>query len=119
MPGPSNGECPEICIHAFAGRKALVIAFPAAGPAVLMAFPWGTACEKASQGSGQGTAARAGPESLSLDMAFVSPARYPLAITDHLPTDRPTAHKLMGKELVVWRDGQGEWRVMEDSCPHR
>ena len=56
---------------------------------------------------------------LSLDMAVVSPARYPLVITDHLPTDRPTAHKLMGKELVVWRDGQGEWSVMEDSCPHR
>ena len=56
---------------------------------------------------------------LIFDMASVSPARYPLAITDHLPTDRPTAHKLMGKELVVWRDGQGDWSVMEDSCPHR
>ena len=60
-----------------------------------------------------------GPKLLGLDMAFVSPARYPLAISDHVPTDRPTAHKLMGKELVVWRDGQGEWSVMEDSCPHR
>ena len=24
-----------------------------------------------------------------------------------------------GKELVVWRDAEGQWRCFQDKCPHR
>ncbi|CAM9198298.1 unnamed protein product, partial [Sphacelaria rigidula] len=27
--------------------------------------------------------------------------------------------QLLGKNLVLWRDGQGEWACFEDRCPHR
>lgn len=31
----------------------------------------------------------------------------------------PTAVHLLGGELVVWKDLEGEWRVFLDKCPHR
>ena len=40
MPGPSNGETPEICQHASDSRSVLVSGFPASGTAVLMVFEW-------------------------------------------------------------------------------
>lgn len=27
--------------------------------------------------------------------------------------------QLLGKELVLWRDGQGRWTCFDDRCPHR
>ncbi|GBF94954.1 hypothetical protein Rsub_07455 [Raphidocelis subcapitata] len=33
--------------------------------------------------------------------------------------DRPNALELLGKKLVLWRDGEGKWRCNEDMCPHR
>eukprot|EP00883_Tetradesmus_obliquus_P015685 jgi/Sobl393_1/8841/SZX73315.1 len=32
---------------------------------------------------------------------------------------RPHAVTLLGKQLVLWRDGQGQWQCMQDACPHR
>jgi len=32
---------------------------------------------------------------------------------------RPTAAQLLGRRLVLWRDGGGAWRAMADQCPHR
>eukprot|EP00879_Flechtneria_rotunda_P022863 GHRR01024162.1.p1 GENE.GHRR01024162.1~~GHRR01024162.1.p1 ORF type:complete len:151 (+),score=24.46 GHRR01024162.1:161-613(+) len=44
---------------------------------------------------------------------------YPLAILQDLDPRRPTATKLLGIPLVVWRDGTKQWRAFEDRCPHR
>lgn len=32
---------------------------------------------------------------------------------------RPWPVTVLGTELVVWRDGEGQWRVFDDACPHR
>lgn len=45
--------------------------------------------------------------------------RYAAAIVADLATDRPTARVILGKQLVLWRDGDEEWRCFEDRCPHR
>ena len=43
---------------------------------------------------------------------------YPLAVATY--TDRNITHKLqfLGEDVVLWHDGSN-WRVFEDSCPHR
>ena len=43
---------------------------------------------------------------------------YPVALESATPKDRPTAVKLLGRDLVLWHDG-GAWRCFEDRCPHR
>lgn len=45
--------------------------------------------------------------------------RYAVHPVESLPEDRPWAVKVLGKDLVVWKDGQGVWRVFADACPHR
>ena len=42
-----------------------------------------------------------------------------MAIVEDLSTAKPTAAQLLGKDLVLWRDGQGSWQAHEDVCPHR
>jgi nitrite reductase/ring-hydroxylating ferredoxin subunit len=32
---------------------------------------------------------------------------------------RPHAITILGRDLVLWRDQQGDWRAFEDLCPHR
>ncbi|EIE25673.1 hypothetical protein COCSUDRAFT_39968 [Coccomyxa subellipsoidea C-169] len=32
---------------------------------------------------------------------------------------KPHSLMLLGKQLVLWRDGEQQWRCFEDSCPHR
>ena len=44
---------------------------------------------------------------------------YPVAVVDFLDPSRPHAMQLLGKELVLWRDGSSQWRCFEDFCPHR
>ncbi|MUG93425.1 Rieske 2Fe-2S domain-containing protein [Scytonema sp. UIC 10036] len=44
---------------------------------------------------------------------------YPVAVVDFLDSSRPHAMQLLGKEIVLWRDGAGKWRCFEDCCPHR
>jgi hypothetical protein len=44
---------------------------------------------------------------------------YPVAAVSDLFDDRPNAVRLLDKELVAWKDGQGIWRVAADFCPHR
>lgn len=44
---------------------------------------------------------------------------YPIAVVDFLDASRPHAMQLLGKDLVVWRDGKGKWRCFADACPHR
>ena len=42
-----------------------------------------------------------------------------MAIVEDLSTVKPMAAQLLGKDLVLWRDGQGSWQAHEDVCPHR
>lgn len=40
-------------------------------------------------------------------------------VLESIDPSRPHALQLLGKQLVLWRDGQGKWQCMEDACPHR
>ena len=42
-----------------------------------------------------------------------------MALAKDLDADKPNAIKLLGKDLVVWKDGDSEWRCFDDVCPHR
>jgi phenylpropionate dioxygenase-like ring-hydroxylating dioxygenase large terminal subunit len=44
---------------------------------------------------------------------------YPVAAVEFLDPSRPHAMQLLGKDIVLWRDGSGKWRCFEDACPHR
>lgn len=44
---------------------------------------------------------------------------YPVAVADHLDVSHPHALQLLGKDLVLWRDEQKQWRCFDDACPHR
>eukprot|EP00884_Botryococcus_braunii_P002002 jgi/Botrbrau1/11802/Bobra.0224s0008.2 len=44
---------------------------------------------------------------------------YPIAVVSDLDPSVPWGTKLLGKDLVLWRDGQGLWQALEDLCPHR
>ena len=44
---------------------------------------------------------------------------YPLAVVEFLDPTRPHSVQLLGKDLVLWRDGSQTWRCFEDACPHR
>jgi len=44
---------------------------------------------------------------------------YPVSLIEDLDPSVPTPFQLLGRELVVWKDKQGEWRVFLDKCPHR
>lgn len=44
---------------------------------------------------------------------------YPVAVVEFLDPKSPHAIQLLGKDLVIWHDQQGEWHCFEDRCPHR
>jgi phenylpropionate dioxygenase-like ring-hydroxylating dioxygenase large terminal subunit len=44
---------------------------------------------------------------------------YPVAVTEFLDPSQPHGMQLLGKEIVLWRDGTGKWQCFEDACPHR
>ncbi len=44
---------------------------------------------------------------------------YPLAVVEFLDPKRPYAVQLLGRDLVLWRDGANQWHCFEDACPHR
>lgn len=44
---------------------------------------------------------------------------YPIAVMEFLDPSRPHPVQLLGKELVLWRDRNNQWRCFEDRCPHR
>ncbi|MDF5725071.1 MAG: Rieske 2Fe-2S domain-containing protein [Rhizonema sp. PD37] len=44
---------------------------------------------------------------------------YPVAVVEFLDPSRPHAMQLLGKDIVLWRDGSSKWRCFEDFCPHR
>ncbi|KAH8970649.1 hypothetical protein BDL97_02G099000 [Sphagnum fallax] len=60
------------------------------------------------------------PETREEEAAFVWRENwYPVSLIEDLDSSVPTPFQLLGRELVVWKDQQGEWRVFEDKCPHR
>jgi pheophorbide a oxygenase len=60
------------------------------------------------------------PEKREEEAAFVWRENwYPVSLIEDLDSSVPTPFQLLGRELVVWKDQQGEWRVFEDKCPHR
>eukprot|EP01026_Neomeris_dumetosa_P056729 TRINITY_DN51_c0_g1_i1.p1 TRINITY_DN51_c0_g1~~TRINITY_DN51_c0_g1_i1.p1 ORF type:complete len:509 (-),score=32.37 TRINITY_DN51_c0_g1_i1:646-2172(-) len=44
---------------------------------------------------------------------------YPIQSLINLEADRPNQLQLLGRDLVVWQDGERQWRCFEDKCPHR
>jgi nitrite reductase/ring-hydroxylating ferredoxin subunit len=44
---------------------------------------------------------------------------YAVAVADLTDPSRPAPLQLLGRSLVLWRDGAGDWRCFEDRCPHR
>jgi nitrite reductase/ring-hydroxylating ferredoxin subunit len=46
-------------------------------------------------------------------------AWYPIAAVEHLDPNAPNKVTLLGKDYVLWADAKGDWKVMEDRCPHR
>lgn len=44
---------------------------------------------------------------------------YPVTVVDHLDPSYPHGLQLLGKDLVLWRDGENKWRCFDDVCPHR
>ncbi len=44
---------------------------------------------------------------------------YPVAVVEFLDSSCPHGIQLLGKNLVLWRDGSNKWRCFADSCPHR
>lgn len=50
--------------------------------------------------------------------AFVLDTWYPIAWTRNIGREL-TAHKIVGKEVVMFRNSEGKVVAMEDACPHR
>uniref|UniRef100_A0A0E0KKF7 Rieske domain-containing protein n=1 Tax=Oryza punctata TaxID=4537 RepID=A0A0E0KKF7_ORYPU len=44
---------------------------------------------------------------------------YPVAPVCDLDKRKPHGKMVMGLSVVAWFDGGGEWRVVDDACPHR
>lgn len=44
---------------------------------------------------------------------------YPLRVAKCLEPDRPHHAAFLGKDVVLWRDGDGKWNCFGDMCPHR
>ncbi|KAL3650940.1 Protein TIC 55, chloroplastic [Castilleja foliolosa] len=44
---------------------------------------------------------------------------YPLYLTKNVPDDAPLGLTVFDKQVVLYRDGNGELRCHEDRCPHR
>ncbi|MAM24613.1 MAG: (2Fe-2S)-binding protein [Rhodobacteraceae bacterium] len=44
---------------------------------------------------------------------------YPVCKSVEVKTSKPYGTKLLGQKLVLWRDGAGKIRCLEDFCPHR
>jgi len=44
---------------------------------------------------------------------------YPLYLTLNVPEDAPLGLRVFDKQLVLFKDGNGQFRCYEDRCPHR
>ena len=44
---------------------------------------------------------------------------YPVSPINYLDSSKPNAITLLGKKLVIWKNNQDNWVVMDDVCPHK
>lgn len=44
---------------------------------------------------------------------------YPVSPIDYLDPKKPNSMTLLGKKLVIWKNKQDNWVVMDDICPHK
>ena len=44
---------------------------------------------------------------------------YPVSLIEDMETRTPTPFQLLGIEIVLWKDQEGEWKAFLDKCPHR
>lgn len=44
---------------------------------------------------------------------------YPLYLTKNIPDDSPLGLTVFDKQVVLYKDGNGELQCYEDRCPHR
>ena len=44
---------------------------------------------------------------------------YPVAKSVEIRSDRPYGAVALGRKMVLWRDGSGDIRCIDDFCPHR
>jgi len=44
---------------------------------------------------------------------------YPLYLTQNVPEDAPLGLTVFDKQLVLFKEGNGQLRCYEDRCPHR
>ncbi|MBF2004594.1 MAG: Rieske 2Fe-2S domain-containing protein [Chlorogloeopsis fritschii C42_A2020_084] len=44
---------------------------------------------------------------------------YPISPLSYLDPDSPNPVTLLGKKLVIWKDKNQKWIVMDDFCPHK
>lgn len=70
-----------------------------------------TAASSPSQAAEQGEAAPA-----AFDWAD---HWYPVAFVKDIPDKEPYSFRLLDQPIVIWKDGEGEYRCLYDACPHR
>lgn len=58
--------------------------------------------------------AEAGPQTFDWAKAW-----YPVLAEEHVDPNKPNKVQINGRDVVMWRDGQGAWHAQEDRCPHR
>ena len=46
-------------------------------------------------------------------------AWYAVGMVDAFAPDAPTALRVVGVPLALWRDASGEWHAVRNECPHR
>lgn len=44
---------------------------------------------------------------------------YPVSLIEDLDPKIPTPFQLLGRDIVLWQDAEGNWKAFEDKCPHR
>ncbi|ERN04784.1 pheophorbide a oxygenase, chloroplastic [Amborella trichopoda] len=44
---------------------------------------------------------------------------YPVSLIEDLDPKVPTPFQLLGREMVLWKNRQGNWVAFDDRCPHR
>ncbi|MGF1485866.1 MAG: Rieske 2Fe-2S domain-containing protein, partial [Prochloraceae cyanobacterium] len=44
---------------------------------------------------------------------------YPVSPIDYLKPNEPNPMTILGKKLVIWKNKQNNWVVMDDLCPHK
>ena len=59
------------------------------------------------------------PGALSQKFAEFPRTWVPVASTFELIPDKPTPVRFLDQSYVAFQDNDGEWRLMDDSCPHR